>query len=548
MDRPFRGFRGGSRGNRGGPSRGNRGNRGNRVDRGRSHKRDINDINDYFNMNNDNNNDNNNNNDYYYNKNNNNNYYNNNNKNHEKHKNKAKKDINDINDYFNMNNNNNNDNYYNQKKEKHKTKKKKDINNIDDYFNIQNDNNKNYSEQKYQKKENDEDYNIFSNNNEDNIYKGVKHQKRNQTKNYTKINEDENMEFNKSNKEIKSVKKVFISYTQLKEILDKDDNEIMQFFMKFKDLPEVFKNTKFTKDMIDLMTELLSKMSMINSGPATTALNQIFINTNFLDIIRERLREEDYMAENYLKFLYNVAQLGNKLIDKFTDDVKRIRFSELSEYSEFLKSLIKQDKIKNYLELALKIIDIMDEFKEKENHKKMNKLQEKEKEKEKIKINNKENIFDINSIPIDYNNRNIYISSEDFNEKLDIIIAPHIKSGSYISYERYINTMFYLEYEDCYRDLRKTINIFQGMNKSINNMDKKELQKLSKIYSDLYFYLKGEIIYIDINRDGVILTMDFIAPSPRKIKFTKRMITGSLIILTDNNYENYLLTTVFYNP
>lgn len=101
------------------------------------------------------------------------------------------------------------------------------------------------------------------------------------------------MEFNKSNKENKSVKKVFISYTQLKEIIDKDDNEIMQFFMKFKDLPEVFKNTKFTKDMIDLMTELLSKMSMINSGPATTALNQIFINTNFLDIIRERLREND---------------------------------------------------------------------------------------------------------------------------------------------------------------------------------------------------------------------------------------------------------------
>ena len=26
------------------------------------------------------------------------------------------------------------------------------------------------------------------------------------------------------------------------------------------------------------------------------------------------------------------------------------------------------------------------------------------------------------------------------------------------------------------------------------------------------------------------------------------MITGSLIILTDNNYENYLLTTVYYNP
>jgi len=44
------------------------------------------------------------------------------------------------------------------------------------------------------------------------------------------------------------------------------------------------------------------------------------------------------------------------------------------------------------------------------------------------------------------------------------------------------------------------------------------------------------------------LEIEFKAPSPRKIKFTKRMITSSLIILTDDNYESYLLTTVYYNP
>ena len=53
---------------------------------------------------------------------------------------------------------------------------------------------------------------------------------------------------------------------------------------------------------------------------------------------------------------------------------------------------------------------------------------------------------------------------------------------------------------------------------------------------------------MDINRDGVILEIEFKTPTQRKIKFTKRMITSSLIILTDNNYENYLLTTVYYNP
>ena len=53
--------------------------------------------------------------------------------------------------------------------------------------------------------------------------------------------------------------------------------------------------------------------------------------------------------------------------------------------------------------------------------------------------------------------------------------------------------MFYLEYEDCYKSLRETINSFQLENKSVNKMDNKELQKYSKNYSDIYFYLKGEI-------------------------------------------------------
>ena len=117
---------------------------------------------------------------------------------------------------------------------------------------------------------------------------------------------------------------------QLIEIIDKDDNEIMQFFMKFKNLPDVFKNTKFTKDMIDLMTELLAKVSMINSGPSITTLNQILVNTNFIKLIKERLKEEEYKDSKYLKFLYNIALLSNKLIDKFNDDSKRIKRKKYS--------------------------------------------------------------------------------------------------------------------------------------------------------------------------------------------------------------------------
>ena len=464
--------------------------------------------------------------------------------------------VKDIDYYINEINNNQNPNQNNQnyKRGGHNNKYKNNINDMEGYFKvINNDEQSKKNSVKNSDYKNTDCKNINQYDKEYNIF-GIKNNKgifKEKQKNY-KNNEGENI-IKESEIGIKKMNKIYISYQQLKEIIDKGDNEIVQFFMKFKDLPDVFNNTKFNSDMIDLMTELLAKISNINSGPITIILNQIFVNTKFMNLIKSRLSEQDYTNEKYLQFLYNVVILFNKLIDKFTEDNKRIKYNELSEHSEMIQELIKCGQLQSNLELSKKILDIMNEFREKEKHKRISQFQEKEKERNKIvqnRINdNNSNITDkINNIPIEYKNRNIQLTKEDFIEKTDLLIAPHIKVGSYISYQRYINTMFYLEYEDCYRDLRKTVNIFQSMKKSINEMDKKDLYKLSKTYSDIYFYLKGQIIFVDINRDGVILTIDFCAPNPRPIKFTKRMITNSLIILTDNNYENYLLTTVFYNP
>jgi len=153
----------------------------------------------------------------------------------------------------------------------------------------------------------------------------------------------------------------------------------------------------------------------------------------------------------------------------------------------------------------------------------------------------------INNILIDYKNRDIYLTLQDLKENKVIKIAPHLKSGSYISYERYINTMFYLEYQDCYKDLKEMMNYLQ-INKSINYIDHKELYQLSKEFSNIYFYLEGEIKGLELDRDGAIIIIEFRTHYYKNIKFTKRMITGSLVILTDNNFENYLLTTVYFNP
>ena len=339
---------------------------------------------------------------------------------------------------------------------------------------------------------------------------------------------------------------IHFSGEKLEDINNKDDNEIIQFFMGYKDLPQTFENTRFNTDTFYLMTELLMKVSKINSVPASNILYQILKNSSFNNKAKNILAEENYNDKYYLYFILNLILLNDKLIDKFTDDLIRIKYGELSEYVDIIKDMIDNNQYLENLALAKEVLTNLEKLKDKEKHKKLAEIEEKQKEREKNEMN-KDNINNLDNILIDYKDKDIFLTSKDFMEKKELRIAPHLKSGSYGSYERYINTMFYLEYQDCYKDFKETINYLQ-LNKSINKMDKKELYQLSKEFSNIYFYLEGEIKELNLDKDGAIITIEFKTHLYQKIKFTKRMITGSLVILTDNNFENYLLTTVHFNP
>ena len=339
---------------------------------------------------------------------------------------------------------------------------------------------------------------------------------------------------------------IIISKEMIKDLINKDSNEIIQILEEYRDTPDFLGNS-ITIDSIDLITELFQKISRINSSITSQILFQTLKNTIFNDVIKKRLSQEDYTNENYLKFLLNLILLYDKLIDLFTDNSIRIKNGEISEHVNFIEKLMKEKKYTENIQLIENIVENMKKLIEKENHIKLIELSKKEKEKEIKEMINTNKKINLEDIKIDYQNRDIYLTSKDFKENNDIIIAPHIKSGSYMSYERYINTMFYLEYQDCYKNLKETIDYLKGY-KSINRMSNKELYQLSKEFSNIYFYLEGEITNLDIDREGAIITIEFRTHSRNKIKFTKRMITGSLVILTDNTFENFLLGTVFYNP
>ena len=251
--------------------------------------------------------------------------------------------------------------------------------------------------------------------------------------------------------------------------------------------------------MTEIMVELLMKISKIYSNEASNTLYHILKNTNLKVYIKQRLAIEDD-NKNYLNFILNLILLNDKLIDKFTDDLIRIKSGEILDYVEIIIIKIDKGDYIDDLSLAKDVVSNIEKLKEKEKHKKLTEFIEKEKEREKEMNKKNLNNIDINNIQIDYKNRDIYLTTQDLNESEEIKIAPHLKSGSYISYERYINTMFYLEYQDCYKDLKEAMNYLQ-INKSINYMNNKELWKLSKEFSNIYFYLEGEIKGLEFDGD-----------------------------------------------
>ena len=330
--------------------------------------------------------------------------------------------------------------------------------------------------------------------------------------NYSKLQKKEKYKFNEN-------KKVFISYKKLKEIKNKDDNEIILFFQEYDDLSQVFKNTKFSEEMIYLMADILTRISFLNSSPALIILYQILENTSFFEKnIKDCLSNININNNNYLNFILNIIKLSDKILDKFSKSNKRIKRGDLLDIEDILNDSIspkeKEEKNENDI-LIEKILEEIKKFKERERH--INIIKAKEKEEQ---LNNKD-IKNNDKVPIDYKNADVLIKKEEFEQKYDKMISPHIKSGPYFSYERYLNTNFYLEREDCYRDLRKAIKFLQSQGKAINDMNYQQIKNVTKKFANLYFYVKGEIAYIEINSNGMVITIDFQGINSKKIKFTK---------------------------
>ena len=236
---------------------------------------------------------------------------------------------------------------------------------------------------------------------------------------------------------------------------------------------------------------------------------------------------------SYLIFLNDLIVIFTKIFDKFSNLHNLLPINDISPTVDlllisFAKGIIKYDK---------QIIDTIksnsDILKQKNLLSLFTKVEDQQREKE-----NK--IEELKNVPIDYYDKSPIITSDELQDNFRLPIQQHRPKGSYESYERYFNTLFYLEYEDCYRSLKTSIF-------NIKSTEANEMINVERENRDIYYYVNGEIVNIEVSPIGILLTLDF-ESLQKVIRFTKRMIFGSLLVITDMDYNSFLLVTIHYNP
>ena len=407
------------------------------------------------------------------------------------------------------------DNYYNNDYKKNKNFDRSNI----DYYNYDN---YSYSENKMK--------NAHSNN--DNL-------------NYIDNDNDYTFKEDKKEKKNKKEKKCFFNTKVIKEFETKDIIDIISELNSDEKLCEKINGTNFEKDTCYSFMNTIKKISEDNSEPVLLIINKIIENTNFItETVVDFIKAHDFEDINYLNFFLNFLLFLQKYLlisSKKLDSNNNIN-NVINDNKELIEMLLTNEEYsEEQKQIMKKIKQEMDNYKEKNRQILYNEYQKERQEKEekyKKKQKNKKNYKDIKTI----------INIDDFLTEVNYNIDPNLPKGEYDSYESYINTMFFLEYEDCYRNLRRAIYKLKNNDINLEKLNKTEIKKLEKSQKDIYCYSNGEIINVEINNEGVFITLDFSSLSKKKLNFSKRMINGSLVVITNNYFNEYLLAIVSYNP
>ena len=292
------------------------------------------------------------------------------------------------------------------------------------------------------------------------------------------MNNQENKEQErKNNSNHKKEEKFFFSPNTIKDLEKKDIIDVITELNSDENFCKKINGTIFQKDICYSLMKTIKKVSEDNSEPVLILINKIIENTNFINkTIITFIKERNYDSIEYLNFFENFLLFLQKYL---LISSKKLEINiNLYEDTKLLENKIKKEDTKEELKLAMKkVIQEINNYVEKNISIMHNENKEKE-DNSRNKQKNQKNYKEIKTI----------INIDDFLTEVYYNIDPNIPKGKFDSYESYINTMFFLEYEDCYRNLRKAIYKLKNNYVSIGKLNKKEIKNFEKNQKDIYCY------------------------------------------------------------
>jgi len=328
--------------------------------------------------------------------------------------------------------------------------------------------------------------------------------------------------------------KIFLSQNFLTINCNLQKEQLIKKYLDIKDLEKVINKTNYYENLLFLQITNLLIISRCNSESAKLII-KTFLNSYFLNTVREYLKKMNKDIElfnilkcekkfNFFNFLTETNEFFYKISNYFLSLQSKFPTSELEDLVIKLKEIFEEDQVE-----FIYVKNISESFEKFKNNLTPFSAPE-------IKINIKEALkrgfINVENVPIDYQYTSIELSTEELLEPFTKSIEVHREKGSYESWERYINTLFYLTREDCYRSLRKEIEFI------FNKQPKEANSRINKL-SDVYYYKKITVDSVEAGKFGVMLKIEIDLKVNRIAMLgSKRLLNGSLVIITDEAFEN----------
>lgn len=351
---------------------------------------------------------------------------------------------------------------------------------------------------------------------------------------------------NQGHKYTQKSKKSFFNMNVISREMNKSPEDIFNFFNSSKCLNETIENTDFSVNpqLIMSLTGMIHKLLNFEKEKTNLIMTEVMNSSLFKSTIGSFFKKEllvllikdkqnKVKVETYMKFIENCCEIFNYIFSKYSYFSKDLPIFDLTTTIKLMKDILSSD----YKPTLTKFEQIGDALKTKLDNVFIDYVKEQEQKQEHKKLSSIKN-KNLN-VNIDYKASSVEITYEEIYENLEKEISEHIIQGSYQSWEKYFNTLFYLVREDCYKSLRESINIISS---------KKIHDKTENDHRDVYIYKKGRIEDIYVTNKGIQSTISFETLKSNSIISKKRMLHGNLLVISNISFTKYILAIIFENP